>query len=69
MLTSPESSASSAPIIFPVNNRDAAVDGPTKVGRKWVAAIPKMELHFIDISYSELHWFIIILNLYKYHVV
>ena len=41
LLTSPELSASSAPIIFPVNNKDAAVDGPTKLGRKWVAAIPE----------------------------
>ena len=41
LLTSPELSASSAPIIFPVNNKDAAVDGPTRLGRKWVAAIPE----------------------------
>ena len=40
LLTSPELRASSAPIIFPVNNNDAAVDGPTRPGKKWVAAMP-----------------------------
>ena len=39
-LTSPQRRASSAVMSFPVSNREAAVDGPTKLGRKWVAAMP-----------------------------
>ena len=33
-LTSPQWRASSAEMSFPVSNREAAVDGPTKLGRK-----------------------------------
>ena len=33
-LTSPQRRASSAVMSFPVSNREAAVDGPTKLGRK-----------------------------------
>ena len=68
MLTSPEASASSAPIIFPVSNRDAAVDGPTNVGRKCVAAIPKNGTSFYRLSYSKLHWSFDMFYLYRYYL-
>ena len=42
LLTSPELSASSASIILPVSNKEAAVDGPTRLGKKCVAAMPEI---------------------------
>ena len=50
-LTSPQRRASSAVMSFPVSNREAAVDGPTKLGRKWVAAMP-----IVSVQYNSLYY-------------